>query len=383
MKIVILRELHPGETRVAGVPETVSRYVRAGNQVAVESQAGEGSFIPDSAYSAAGASIVSDVAPDLAQADLVLKVMPPLGQGPRDEVAMLKSGCVLVAMLGPQDNAPLVEQLARKNITSFSLDQMPRITRAQSMDVLSSMSTLTGYKAMLMAMDNLPRISPMMMTAAGTIAPAKVLVIGAGVAGLQAVGTARRLGAIVTVVDARPAVRQEAESLGAKFVGLEVEHAQAQGAGGYAADLGEEFYQQEQKVLSPHVLAADVVITSALVPGRRAPILITEAMVSQMKSGSVIVDLAGSAGGNCTLSKPDQRVVHAGVTILAPLNLPVLLSVNASQMYSRNVSAFLGELIQEGQIKLDMSNEILRATLVTHEGQVVSAAGPAAKGGPQ
>jgi NAD(P) transhydrogenase subunit alpha len=370
MKIAVAREIAPGETRVAAVPETVKGYVRQDIEVLVEAGAGASAHISDDAYRQAGASVIDDVAELLGQADLVLKVARPLSVEGRDEPSMLRSGSALVAMLSPSTQGPLAQQLAEANVTSFALEMIPRITRAQSMDVLSSMSTLAGYKAVLAAANALGRLLPMMMTAAGTIRPASALVIGAGVAGLQAVATARRLGAVVKAVDTRPAVKEQVESLGAKFIPLEVDH-EAEDAGGYARDLGEDFYKQEQDVLAEHVAAAHMIITTALIPGRPAPKLITGEMVESMTPGSAIVDLAAVAGGNCSLTEAGQRVEHAGVTILGPENLPAEMPVHASWMFSRNVANFLGELIQEGQLNVDTENEVIKGTLVTHEGQVV------------
>jgi len=372
MKLAIPREVVAGETRVAVVPEQVRRFVRDGLEVVVEAGAGAGAFLDDAAYADAGAAVVEDPAGVLGGADLVVKVAAPTAEAAgRDELELLRPGVVLVAMLNPAVNVELAEALAERGVTSFSMDAIPRITRAQSMDVLSSMSTLAGYRAVLLAAGELGKMMPMMMTAAGTLKPASALVIGAGVAGLQAIATAKRLGAVVKGVDVRPAVKEQVESLGARFVPMEVEHAEAETAGGYAADLGEEFYAKEQKILAPHVREADIVITTALIPGRPAPRLITAAMVEPMRPGSVIVDLAATAGGNCSLTEPGRRVQRHGVTILGPLNLPAQMPVHASWMYSRNMAAFVNELVRDGQVKVDLENEIIRETLITHEGKVV------------
>ncbi|MDY6912866.1 MAG: NAD(P) transhydrogenase subunit alpha [Planctomycetota bacterium] len=372
MKAAILREVLDGETRVALVPETVRRLEKLALEIVVEAGAGEKAYITDADYQAAGAHVQADAEKLLAEADLVLKVNPPAdgGSAGRNELAMLKAGTILVAILQPSVNLPLVRRLAEGNITSFALDAIPRITRGQSMDVLSSMSMLAGYKAALLAAGTLSKITPMMMTAAGTFPPAKAVVIGAGVAGLQAIATLRRLGVIVKAVDTRPAVKEETETLGAQFITLEVEHTQAQDAGGYAMDLGEDFYKQEQDILAPHVQEADVVISTALIPNRRAPLLISEQMVSQMKPGAVIVDLAAAGGGNCTLSQPDQRVVRNNVTIIAPLNLSAKLPVHASQMFSRNIATFVAEFVKDGQVQLDMENEIIAGCMITHQGKI-------------
>jgi len=373
MKLGIPKEVAPGETRVAAVPETVEKLVKLGLEVVVESGAGERSFFSDEQYRQAGAAISSDPK-DVFAADIVAKVSAPAWgeSAPRDEVGMLRDGAVLVAVLAPAANEQLMRKLAEAKVTGLALDGMPRITRAQSMDVLSSMSTVAGYKAVLLAADAMAKMCPMMMTAAGTIKPADALIIGAGVAGLTAIATAKRLGAVVTAVDVRPAVKEQVESLGAKFVPMEVDH-DAQDEQGYAVDLGERFYQQEQQIIAPHAERADMIICTALIPNRRAPILITEAMVESMRPGSVIVDLAAPAGGNCVLTKPDETVTHGGVTILGPTNLPAAVPYHASQMFARNVATFIREFVtQEGQINLDMDNEVIRGTLVAHAGQVVS-----------
>ena len=313
---------------------------------------------------------------------MVVKINAPTmdGSAGRCEVDLLKEGSALVALLYPRTNGDLVRRLAQAGVTSFSLDLMPRITRAQSMDVLSSMSTVSGYRAVLIAAGALPELMPMMMTAAGTIRPAKALIIGAGVAGLQAIATARRLGAVVKAVDVRPAVQEQIESLGARFVSMEVKAEETEIAGGYAADLGEEVYRKQREILAPHVKESNIVITTALVPGREAPRLISEEMVESMKPGSVIVDLAATAGGNCALTEPGERVVKHGVTIFGPLNLPSEMAVDASQMFSRNVAAYLGELVKDGELAIDMENEVVRGTLVTRDGQVVSEAAQKAVG---
>ena len=372
MKLAIAKESVAGETRVAATAATVKEFVKASWQVAVEVGAGEASFISDADYQQAGATVEPDPAALWAQADVILKVQGPVARpGGFDELAALHSGQVLICLLDPVGNPQRIERLAALGVSAFAMERVPRITRAQSMDVLSSMSTLAGYKAVLLAADTLAKMAPMMMTAAGTITPAACMVIGAGVAGLQAVATARRLGATVRAVDTRPAAKEQVESLGARFVHLEVAGHKAELETGYARDLGEAFYAHEQEVLAPHVKECDIVITTALIPNRRAPLLITEAMVATMRKGSVIVDLAVSAGGNCTLSKADQRVVAHGVTVLAPTNLPALLPVHASQMYARNVANFLRELAPDGKVNVDLNNEILRPMLVAHGGHVL------------
>jgi NAD(P) transhydrogenase subunit alpha len=372
MLIGIPAETAQGETRVAAVPETVKRMKAAGLDVMVQAGAGSAATFTDEAFAGAGAEIAPSAADLYAKADLVVYVGSPADGG---EGASLPGGLraetVLVGVFAPLSNGELVRALAERGVTSFSLDLMPRVTRAQAMDVLSSMATIAGYKAALIAADELDKLVPMMITAAGTVRPAAALVVGAGVAGLQAIATAKRLGAVVTGVDVRPSAREQVESLGAKFVPMEVSH-EAESEGGYATDLGEEFYAQEQQILAPHVRRSDMVITTALIPGRAAPVLITKAMVESMKGGSVIVDLAVRAGGNCSLSEPDKRVVHHGVVIRGPVNLPAAVPYHASVMLARNVAAFIKELAPEGEVKLDEDNEIIRKTMVTRGGEVVN-----------
>jgi NAD(P) transhydrogenase subunit alpha len=282
---------------------------------------------------------------------------------------LLDQGQVLICLLAPSVNTQLVQLLAGAGVTSFALDAMPRISRAQAMDVLSSQSTVSGYRAVLLAVGSLATMAPMMMTAAGTIRPAGALVIGAGVAGLQAIATAKRLGAVVTAIDVRPSAREEVESLGAKFIPMEVDHS-AQDSGGYATDLGAEFYRAEQEIIAPFAKKADFIISTALIPNRPAPLLITEEMVDSMKPGSVLVDMAGSAGGNCELSRPGQVTEHNRVTIHAPLNLPSEIPIDASEMFSSNVAAFINELLNDdGELNIDLENEIIKGTLITYEGE--------------
>ncbi len=366
MKVAIANQTDTKETRVAGDPRTVKYLVSLGMDVCVQSGAGQASMIDDDAYAAAGATVAADKAALYADADLILAIGPPAG-----DVDLLASGAVLICVLRPIANADLTEQLAQKGVTTFALDMIPRTARAQSMDVLSSMASLAGYKAVLLAADELAKIIPMMMTAAGTIRPANVLIIGAGVAGLQAIATARRLGASVKAIDVRPAAAEQVESLGAKFIPMEVDHSQAETAGGYATDLGEEFYAGEQQIIAPHLAGCDIVITTALIPNLPAPILITEAMAESMNPGGVIVDLAAPAGGNCTLTQPGENVAHKHVKILGPLNLPAALAQHASELFSRNVEAFLKELLADGAVNIDMDNEIIRETLITRDGRIV------------
>ena len=357
-----MRETTPGERRVALVPETVGRLAKSGNEVVVERGAGEASSFPDRMYTDAGASIG-----DAWSADLVAKVAKPSD----DELGRLREGAVLIAFLQPLTNHDLVRALARRRITALSMDAVPRITRAQPMDALSSQATVAGYKAVLLAAVALPKFFPMLTTAAGTIAPAKAFIIGAGVAGLQAIATARRLGAVVEAFDTRPVVKEQVQSLGAKF--LEVDLGETgEGAGGYAKELSEEAHQREVQLLAKAVKENDIIITTAAIPGRPAPKLITADMVRSMKPGSVIVDLAAETGGNTELTQAGKVIDVDGVRIDGTTNLPSTMPYHASQMYSRNVASLLGLMLtKEGKLNLDMSDEVIRGTVITKDGQVV------------
>ncbi len=372
MNIAVPRETTPGEKRVALIPEVIARLVKDGHAVAVECSAGELAGFPDDAFRAAGASIVDDRAALYSAADAVIKVQRPRrdAAGGLDEVALLRPGSALIALLSPRSEPELLRDLAARDVTAISLELVPRITRAQMMDVLSSQSTVAGYKAALLAANAVLRFFPLLMTAAGTIRPSKVLVIGAGVAGLQAIATARRLGAVVEAFDTRPVVKEQVQSLGASFVELEVSAAEAQDAGGYAKELGEDHIRREKELIHEHAANADAVITTALVPGRRAPVLIPEATVRAMRPGSAIVDLAAEQGGNCELSVPGETVVRHGVTIMAPLHLPSELAHDASQMYARNVAALLKHLAPGGTLAIDLTDEITGAIAVTANGAV-------------
>jgi NAD(P) transhydrogenase subunit alpha len=373
--VAVPREIAAGERRVALVPDAVKQLVGKGVDVVVERGAGAAAGFDDAAYERAGATLEADAKALLARADFVLKVQAPV-QRPdgSHEVDQLRPGSMLVGFLRPLDAPELARRLAAANVTSFAVELVPRITRAQAMDALSSMSSLAGYRAVLLAAEALPRIFPMLVTAAGTIAAARVLVIGAGVAGLQAIATARRLGAIVEAYDTRPAVREQVESLGARFVELDLETKDAEGAGGYAKAQSEEFYQRQREQLAKRVVAADVVITTALVPGQRAPLLIEESAVRGMRAGSVIVDLAAEKGGNCACTQADRDVVVQGVHVLGPTNLPSELAVNASQMYAKNLVTFLLHLIRDGKVELDLEDEITRGSLLTHQGAIANEA---------
>jgi NAD(P) transhydrogenase subunit alpha len=364
MIVSVPTEIAPGERRVALVPDLVPKLAKAGLQVAVQAGAGTAAGFPDAAYAAQGARLEPDV---LGQADILLKVQPPTG----DEIARLKEGVTLIGFLQPYTNAAGFAALAARRVTAFAMELMPRITRAQPMDALSAMSTVAGYKAVLIAANHLPKFFPLLMTAAGTLTPARVFVIGAGVAGLQAIGTAKRLGAVVEAYDTRPVVKEQVESLGAKFVELALETKDAQDKGGYAKAQSEEFYRQQRELMGKSVAAADVVITTALVPGKRAPVLITEEMVQGMRPGSVVLDLAAEAGGNCAVTEPGQEVVRHGVLVCGPVNLPSALPFHASQMYARTVTSYLLHLVKDGQPRLDLNDELTRGPLVTHQGEVV------------
>ena len=369
MKIGVPKEAQPDERRVALVPDNVARLVRTGLEVLVEAGAGDASFFPDSGYQEAGAKIVSDAATLYKEADVVVKVGPPTDRNGVDEVDLLHEGSVLIGLLNPLGDPALAQKLASRNITSFSMELIPRITRAQSMDALSSQANLAGYKAVILAANALPKFFPMLMTAAGVIPPAKVLVIGAGVAGLQAIATARRLGAVVEAFDIRPAAKEEVQSLGAKFVEVALEEETA-AEGGYAKEVSEEAKRREQEVLNEHIAASNVVITTALVPGRRAPVLVTAEAVNGMAPGSVIVDLAAEQGGNCELTEAGKDVVHNGVKIIGPVNLPSSVSVHASQLYSRNIFSLLQLLTKDNNLNLDFEDSIINATCLTHEGTI-------------
>ncbi|HRS29287.1 MAG: Re/Si-specific NAD(P)(+) transhydrogenase subunit alpha [Phycisphaerae bacterium] len=371
MKIAVPKETRAGEQRVALVPESVKKLVKAGAQIAVESGAGSGAFFSDAAYSEAGATIAVDAPNVYAEADFVLKVQPP-GRLPdgRNEVELLRPGSLLLCTLNPTRNLDVVQKLAAAKVTAFSTDAIPRTTRAQTMDTLSSMANIAGYKAVLIAAVELPKYLPMFMTAAGTIFAAKVFVIGAGVAGLQAIATAKRLGAIVTATDVRRAVAEQIQSLGAKFVGVEGGE-DAEAAGGYARELTPEYQRQHAQVIARTCAASDVVITTALIGGVKAPKLITAEMVAGMQPGSVIVDVAAEAGGNCELTKPGETVIQNGVKIVGPLNLPSSMPRDASVLYSRNLTAFVLEFWKDGRFDLVLTDEIIAGALITHAGEVV------------
>jgi NAD(P) transhydrogenase subunit alpha len=364
MLVGIPKEITIGEKRVSVVPESVSRL--KGVSLALEQGAGEAAGLTDAAYSDKGVSIV-DTAALYQRSDIVLKIQPPT----EDEARLFREGATLVSFLYPLAHLEVVRILATRRVNAFAMELMPRISRAQSMDALSSQAIVSGYKAVLLAANSFPKLFPMLMTAAGTIPPARVFVIGAGVAGLQAIAVARRLGAVVEAYDVRPAVKEQIASLGAKFVELPIEAKDAQTAGGYAKAQSEEFYRKQQQFLAERAQAADIVITTAQVPGQRAPILVSEDAVRGMRFGSVIVDLACEQGGNCVLTEAGKSVYKHGVTIYGPLNLPSMMAPQASQLYSRNITEFLSTMLKDGTLNIDLKDELISGTLVIRSGEVV------------
>jgi H+-translocating NAD(P) transhydrogenase subunit alpha len=366
VKVAVPKEIEQGERRVALVPDTARMLVAAGLEVAVESGAGTAAFITDDQYESAGAKVANRAGTMLHDADAVLKV-----QAPREsEIALLKKGAVLISFLQPATQGDIVKSLAAHGITAFSLELLPRISRAQSMDALSSQASAAGYKAVLMAAGRLGKLFPMMMTAAGTVAPARVLVMGAGVAGLQAIATARRLGAVVSAYDVRPAVKEEVQSLGGTFIELPLET--QEGEGGYAREQSEEFLRKQRELIGEHVGRSDVVITTAAVPGRRAPLLVTGDMVKGMRPGSVIVDLAAETGGNVELTQAGKDVEVNGVTIIGTRNIPSTMPLTTSQLFARNVANLLLHLVKGGAITLDFADEITKGACVTNGGEIVN-----------
>ena len=365
MRVGVPKESLAGERRVALVPEAARGLVKGGLEVVVEAGAGASAFFSDAIYMDAGAN-VADAATALGS-DAVLKVQPPTP----DEVGRLRAGAVLISFLQPATNADVVAALAKQKVSAFSLDLVPRISRAQSMDALSSQAGIAGYKSVLLAANHLPKFFPLLMTAAGTVAPARVLVMGAGVAGLQAIATSRRLGAVVEAYDMRPAVKDEVHSLGATFLELPLEA--QEGTGGYAREQSEDFLRRQRELIGDRVAASDVVITTAAIPGRKAPILVTADMVRRMRPGSVIVDLAAETGGNAELTKPGEIIQVGGVTIDGTRNLPSTMPVHASQLYSKNVSTLLLLLVKDGALKLDFNDEIVKGACVTYDGAIVNA----------
>ena len=370
MKIGVPKEIATGERRVALVPDAVPLVVKAGVDVLIESGAGDGAHFADAEYQKAGARLVPDAAALWREADVVLKVHKPSAK----EIDFLREGAVLVGFLQPLTDFELVKHLVRRKVTAFAMEAVPRISRAQRMDALSSQANVAGYKAVLIAASSLPKIFPMMMTAAGTILPAKILVLGAGVAGLQALATARRLGAQVWGYDVRPVVKEQVESLGAKFLEFDLGLKDIEDKGGYARELSPEAKHRQQELLAEKMKEFDVVISTALIPGKPAPRLITKETVAGMHPGSVIVDLAAEAGGNCELTEPDKVVVKHGVTIFGPTNLPATMPRHSSQLYARNVTELLKEFVKDGKLQFDLNDDIIKAACITHQGEIVNQA---------
>jgi NAD(P) transhydrogenase subunit alpha len=369
------KEIYPGERRVALTPVVVPMLAKAGLEVAIEAGAGAAAGYPDAQYQEKGAKVLPDRAVVFAQADMIVQV---LSHGANDkngaqDLPLLRRGQILIGFLRPLASAETVQQVAQTGATAFAVELMPRTTRAQSMDALSSMSSIAGYKAVIAVADALPRIFPMMTTAAGTITPSRVLVIGAGVAGLQAIATAKRLGAVVSAYDVRPAVKEQVQSLGGRFVELPLETGDAQDARGYAKAQDEAFYAKQRELLGKVIADNDAVITTAVIPGKKAPVLVTEAMVKGMAPGSVVLDLAAERGGNCELTHPGETVVVHGVTIIGPTNLAGTAPYHASQVYARNLTSFLTNLVKDGQVRAAESDDIIRDTLLTQGGEVVNA----------
>jgi NAD(P) transhydrogenase subunit alpha len=372
--IGVPKETYPGERRVALVPSVLPALAKSGLEVVVQSGAGEASGLADADYTAKGARVLAGRAAVFQAADVIAQV---LCYGANDrtgqaDIPLMRRGQALIGFLRPLGSADVIREIAATGVSSFAIELMPRITRAQSMDALSSMATISGYKAVLIAADSLPRMLPMLTTAAGTITAGKVLVIGAGVAGLQAIATARRLGAVVSAYDLRPAAKEQVHSLGARFVELPLEVQDAEDKGGYARAQDETFYARQRELLGKVVAESDIVITTAVVPGKKAPVLVTREMVEHMVSGSVIVDLAAERGGNCELTRPGEVVMEHGVTLVGLVNLASTVPVNASQMYARNMSTFLSHLFKEGKPELNLEDQITRETLITRGGEIVN-----------
>jgi NAD(P) transhydrogenase subunit alpha len=370
MRLAVPKEIVPGEKRVALVPEVIPQLLKLGHTVSVESGAGIRAGFADKAYSAAGASIAPDARSVYSGAEMILKVLRPAALGPEHELELIAPGAVLIGLLQPSGDAAFFQSAAERGVTSLTMELVPRTTRAQMMDALSSQSTVAGYKAVLLAANALQKFFPMLMTAAGTVRPARVLVIGAGVAGLQAIATARRIGAVVEAFDTRPVVKEQVKSLGATFIELDLDTHEAEDTGGYAKELAEEHIRKEKELIHERAKMADVVITTALIPGRRAPVLVTADTVEAMKPGSVIVDLAGEQGGNCELTEPGQTVEKHGVTIISPLHIASDLAYHSSQMYAKNVAALIALLTKDGALNLDMSDDIIAAVTVTRDNEV-------------
>ncbi len=378
LKVFVPKERRAGETRVAATPDTVKKLVKEQLEIVVEAGAGEAASFLDKAYEAAGATLTKDLPAAWSSADIVLKVTEAAENADlgKHEADAMKPGALLVGLMSPHRNVPMVKKLVANKVSTFAMELVPRITRAQSMDVLSSQANIAGYKAVLLAAANLPRYFPLLMTAAGTIQPSRVVIMGAGVAGLQAIATAKRLGAMVEVSDIRPAVKEQVQSLGAKFIDLPNLES-GEGQGGYAKEVSAEFLQKQQEIIKARIVQADVVITTALVPGRPAPKLVTADMVQGMKNGAIIVDMAVEQGGNCELSELGKTVVKHGVKIIGEANLPATMPYDASTLFARNVQSLLMLVAKGGELKLDLNDEVVKGTLLTHDGAVIH--GPTAE----
>lgn len=374
MIVGIARETFPGQRQVAVVPDGAASLIKAGLEVVIESGAGDEAGYPDTAYRDKGAQFVRNRVEVFSRTDIILQVQA-FGANPEKGMAdltLVHEGQTVIAFLDPLSSPESIRQVAERKITTFALELMPRLGRAQSMDALSAMATVSGYKAVIIAAERLPRMFPMLMTAAGTVSPARVFVIGAGVAGLQAISTARRLGAVVQAYDLRPAVKEQVESLGGRFVELGLETAEAEEKSGYARAMDEDFYRRQREMMGRVVAENQVVISTASVPGKKAPVLITRDMVEKMAPGSVIVDLAAERGGNCELTQAGQTVVHKGIIIFGPINLPSTVPYHSSQLYSKNITTFLLHLVKEKNLAIDLSDEITRETLLTRDGGIVN-----------
>lgn len=375
MIVGVPKEIYPGERRVALVPNSVPTLTKPGFEVIIESGAGVAAGYPDTAYAEKGAKVLSSRTEVFGTADVITQVLCYGANdiNGKDDIPLLRNGQILLGFLRPLGTAEVVKQVAATGVTGFSVEMVPRTTRAQSMDALSTMATIAGYKAVLMSADALPRIFPMMTTAAGTITPARILIIGVGVAGLQAIATARRLGAVVSAYDMRPVVKEQVQSLGGRFVELPIEAKDAQDARGYGKAQDETFYQKQRELLGRVVAESDVVITTAVIPGKKAPVLVTEEMVKGMAPGSVVFDLAAERGGNCEVTKAGETIVQHGVTVIGPINLASGVPYHASQMYARNLTNFLTYLIKDGKPRLDETDDIIRDTMITRGGEIVNA----------
>lgn len=375
MIVGVPKEIYPGERRVALVPAVIPNLKKAGLELHVQAGSGLLAGYPDSEYADKGAKLVPSRAEIFQNADIVVQFLchGANDKNGKEDLPLMRQGQVLVGFVRPLGTPTTLQEIAQRGVTAFSVEMIPRTTRAQSMDALSSMATICGYRAVVLAADTLPRMFPMLTTAAGTIAPARVLIIGAGVAGLQAIATARRLGAVASAYDMRPAAKEQVQSLGGRFVELAIEAKDAQDARGYGKAQDESFYEKQRELLGNTVAESDVVITAAVIPGKKSPVLVTKEMVARMAPGSVIVDLAAERGGNCELTKPDETIAAHGVTIIGEFNLAATVPYHASQLYARNVAAFLLHLTKDGKLQLNLQDDIIRETMVTHEGEVVNA----------